>query len=56
MRSIYITHAYNTTALNANQRDELAIKMRHSSFVAARAYFKITNDKANNNRTDVKGH
>ena len=51
MRSVYISHAYNTTAKTVNQREKLAVKMRHSTGIAARSYFKIKpDDNAANNK------
>ena len=51
MRSVYISHAYNTTAKTVNQREQLALKMRHSTGIAARSYFKIKpDDNAANNK------
>jgi len=53
IRSIFISHAYNTTAKTVNQREKLAISMRHSPEIAQRAYFKIKpDDKATNKITD----
>ena len=47
MRSIFLSHAYNTTAKHVNQREKLAVQMRQSTTIAARSYFKIkTDDKA----------
>lgn len=47
MRSIYITHQYNTTCKTLKQKEELAEKMRHSIHIASRAYFKIKDDTNN---------
>ena len=52
MRSIYISHAYNTTARTVNQREKLAISMRHSPDIAQRAYFKIKTDDETNNKNN----
>ena len=52
MRSIYISHAYNTTARTVNQREKLAISMRHSPEIAQRAYYKIKTDDKTNNKND----
>ena len=44
LRSIYITHRYNTVSKTANKKSELALKMRHAPDTAARAYYKIQTD------------
>ena len=55
VRSIYITHRYNTDTKTANQRQELAIKMRHDQKTAAASYYKIISrdDTASKNENEV---
>ena len=52
MRSVYISNAYVTFAKTVNQREALAVKMRHSPEIAARAYYKIKTDDKTNNKND----
>ena len=52
MRSIYISEAYRTTAKTVNQRESLAVKMRHSPQIAAASYFKIKTDDETNNKNN----
>lgn len=43
MRSIYITHFYNKNK-TYKARDDLALKMRHSTITASKNYYKVSTD------------
>jgi len=43
MRSIYITHFYNKNK-TYKARDDLALKMRHSTITASKNYYKVSQD------------